>query len=645
MVNFDFYKEFRISEIDISSEFGKTEISHNKISDGNYAILGEAVTVTVYIPRSIFATEVNILFFDGYNDEFLFSEKGQYIESDLKYDKFKFKIESLKKIGLYFFFFEITADRLIYGYKLRNNILAFSFEFKNTEKRFQITVTKEEKETSEAIKGIMYHIFVDRFCRCENTAPGRAGILIEDWYSPITEYPEYTGAYLKNNTFFGGNLFGITEKLDYLSSLGVSIVYLSPIFESPSNHKYDTADYEKIDEGFGGENALDELIDAAKKRNMKIILDGVFNHTGSDSKYFNKYLNYDSIGAFQSKNSPYYNWYRFTEYPEKYECWWGIDILPRIFYDSGDAEKYFLSKNGVIEKWIKKGISGFRLDVADELSDSFIEKIRNKISEHNKNGLLYGEVWEDASNKIAYGVRKKYYLGNELSGVMNYPLREGIIEYIRNKSPEKLDYAINDVIFNMPKAIRDKTMNILGSHDTTRIISALSRENTEAKSNYELSTFKMSANEYQIAKRRVLSAYTLLTFLPGIPTVYYGDEVGVEGYGDPFNRKCFPWGFEDEEILNHFKLCGMLRKKEDALFDGELYALFLEKNILILERKKANKRFIFIYNNLHEYITVNFTIKLKELFSDKKDSVFVLKPESAYIFESDKICKIGCYIS
>ena len=155
----------------------------------------------------------------------------------------------------------------------------------------------------------------------------------------------------------------------------------------------------------------------------------------------------------------------------------------------------------------------------------------------------------------------------------------------------------------------------------------------------------MSANEYQIAKRRVLSAYTLLTFLPGIPTVYYGDEVGVEGYGDPFNRKCFPWGFEDEEILNHFKLCGMLRKKEDALFNGELYALFLEKNILILERKKANKRFIFIYNNLQEDITVNFTIKLKELFSDKKDSVFVLKPESAYIFESDKICKIGCYNS
>ena len=642
MINFDFYKEFRISETDISSESGKIKISHNKISDGNYASEGEAVTITASLPRGIFATEIRVLFFDGYNNEFLFSEKGLYIESDLKYDKFKFQTDSLKEIGLYFFFFEINADGLIYGYKSKNNILSFSFNSKNTEKRFQITVTK--KENSEVIKGIMYHIFVDRFRRTENTAPGKNGVLIEDWYSHITEYPEYPGAYLKNNTFFGGTLFGVTEKLDYLASLGVSIIYLSPIFESPSNHKYDTADYEKIDEGFGGENAFRELIEAAQKRNIRVILDGVFNDTGADSIYFNKYSKYDSVGAFQSKNSPYYNWYRFTEYPEKYECWWGIDILPRIFYDSGDAEKYFLSKNGVIEKWMQKGILGFRLDVADELSDSFIEKIRNKISEYNKNALLYGEVWEDASNKIAYGVRKKYYLGNELSGVMNYPLRDGIIDYIRNKSCEKLDYAINDVIFNMPKTIREKTMNILGSHDTPRIISALSRENAESKSNADLSTFKMSKPEYEIAKRRVLSAYTLLTFLPGIPTVYYGDEVGVEGYRDPFNRKSFPWGLEDEEILNHFKVCGGLRK-DDTLFNGDLYTLFLDRDILIIERKKGNKRFILIINNSQRNVTVNFTIKLTEVFSNKKDSVFILKPETSYIFQSEKICKIGCYPS
>ena len=639
----DFYKKFRIYERDINSLNGEIKIFHNRQYDGNYALIGEKVQIAAFLPRVLSIKEVKAVFSDAYSGDVSFTCFGKTVSSDLYFDIFEFNIDSIASVGLYFIHFEINSETKIYGCKLKNNIITFSFDSPSEKNCFQITVSKENTE-QEKIRGIIYHVFVDRFRRVKNTPVCDDAILIDDWYSDITEYPKYPGAYLKNNTFFGGNLYGIIEKLDYLVSLGVSVIYLSPIFESPSNHKYDTGDYEKIDEGFGGEKAFTELIEKAGERNIKIILDGVFNHTGADSKYFNKNARYDSVGAFQSKESPYYNWYRFTEYPEKYVCWWGIDILPRIFYDSGDAEKYFLRENGVIDKWMKKGAYGFRLDVADELSDSFIEKIRTKISETNKNALLYGEVWEDASNKIAYGVRKKYYLGTELSGVMNYPLRIGIIEYIRNKKCDRLDYAINEVMMNMPRKIRDNAMNILGSHDTVRIISALSEIDKEGKSNDELSKLRMNDGEYILAKKRVMSAYTLLATLPGIPTVYYGDEAGVEGYSDPFNRRTFPWGFEDREILEYYKKCGMLRMENAAFCDGDFYVLHLDDDLFIFERKKDKERFLIVYNNSTHNFKVEFSIKVTEKLKDITGQEFLLIPEKAYIFKAERCeIKIGCY--
>ncbi len=644
MRSFDFYKNFRIYQSDISALKGEIKIFHNGTCDGNYALPNENVEIILSLPREISAKDTTVIFYDAYNCNAGFKCSGKMINSDKRFDYFNFNIESMRYATLYFFYFEINAESKIYGFKFKNSLVSVSFSVPEEKNCFQITIT-DEIGNYKKIPGIIYHIFVDRFRKSKESHVREGGILIEDWYSNITEYPEYPGAYLKNNTFFGGNLYGITEKLDYLASLGVSIIYLSPIFESPSNHKYDTSDYEKIDEGFGGEVAFEELIKKAGDYNIKIILDGVFNHTGADSKYFNRYNNYDTLGAFQSKKSPYYSWYRFTEYPEKYVCWWGIDILPRIFYESSDAENYFVSENGIIDKWIKKGVFGFRLDVADELLDSFIEKIRRKISKTNEHALLYGEVWEDASNKVAYGVRKKYYLGNELSGVMNYPLMRGIIDYIRNKKSDRLDYAINEIMLNMPKRIRHNTMNILGSHDTARIISALSEVNVSKKSNDELSTFKMNYTDYLIAKNRLISAYTLITALPGIPTVYYGDEAGLEGYSDPFNRKAYPWEREDCEILNHYKRCGNLRIKKDVFFDGDFHVLHLDDDLFIFERKDKNERFVIVYNNSKENYKIEFFASATEILSNKTSKEFLLFSEKSLIFKAE-MCKIkiGCYV-
>ena len=231
--------------------------------------------------------------------------------------------------------------------------------------------------------------------------------------------------------FFGGNLSGIIEKLPYLSALGVTCIYLSPICKAASNHKYDTGDYFSIDPSFGDDNTLKELLEKAHDLGIRIILDGVYNHTGDDSLYFNKYGNYPTVGAYQSKDSPYYNWYSFKDFPDKYDCWWDITILPKLNLGNREVREYFLSNNGVLARYLALGVDGFRLDVADELDDAFIASAKERLCCFGKDKILFGEVWEDASSKEAYGQLKRYYWGNELDGVMNYPLREGIIRFVK----------------------------------------------------------------------------------------------------------------------------------------------------------------------------------------------------------------------
>ena len=373
----------------------------------------DTVEFKLLIPRRCGATKVRLhLCGEGIENKF-------YHQFDFNWSAFEGANDiycctldmSVIGVGLYYYKYEITSStNAFYGEGRGFGELT---KMENaTDGMIQLLIYSEKSDSAKWMHGgIMYHIFVDRFRKSGKCKAKKNAVMNDDWYNGIPQYASVPGGYVENNMFFGGDLYGIIDKLDYIEELGVTCLYLSPIFDAYSNHKYDTGDYMSVDSMFGSEKALDTLIKEAKKRNIHIIFDGVFNHTGADSIYFNKFGNYSSVGAYQSKESPYYEWYNFRNYPDDYECWWDVKILPRVNSDSLSYQKYILGDGGVVEKWMKKGIDGFRLDVADELSDSFLRTLNKKLKSINPNGIVYGEVWEDASNKIAYDKRKKYFLG------------------------------------------------------------------------------------------------------------------------------------------------------------------------------------------------------------------------------------------
>ena len=382
---------------------------------------------------------------------------------------------------------------------------------------------------------------------------------------------------------------------------------------------------------FGDEDTFETLVQEAKKRNIQIILDGVFNHTGADSLYFNKYGNYNSLGAYQSKKSPYYEWYNFKDYPNKYECWWDVQILPRVKSDTPSYKKFILGDGGVIEKWMKKGIAGFRLDVADELSDDFLKTLNEKVKSINPNGIIYGEVWEDASNKIAYDKRKRYFLGNELDSVMNYPLREAIIDYVKNGDFEKLTNTFTMLYSHYPKTSCDLLMNVLGTHDTERILTVLGGESSDGYTNEQLSTMKMSKKELKLAINRLKMAYAINATVPGIPCIFYGDEAGMEGYCDPFNRLPFPWGREIHEIRDFYKKIGEIRTKESLYKDGNFRLLHCDSDVFAFARYNQKSCIITVVNISDKTVNISSSLKLQNLITGKigneldKSSVAIFK--------------------
>ncbi len=455
------------------------------------------------------------------------------------------------------------------------------------EHSYNVTVYKKGYKTPDWIKGgIMYQIFCDRFARSEkHPYTLKEGTeLYEDWENGIPQFAEYPGAPLKNNCFFGGTLYGIIERLDYLQSLGVTTLYLNPIFEAASNHKYDTADYMKVDQMFGGDEALDELIAELKKRDMHIVLDGVFNHTGSDSIYFNRYGRYKTLGAYQSKDSPYYDWYDFVKHPDSYNCWWGVTILPCIKKDSKGFREFICGKDGVAAHYLKKGIDGWRLDVADELSDEFLDELRRTSHSVNKDSYIIGEVWEDASDKIAYDRRRKYFQGTQLDAVMNYPYRNAIIDYILSGNSNKLAYEVSLLYRNYPKQVSDALMNSLGTHDTERIINMLSGVNMSAMTNRESSTYRLPLMVKKEAAEKVKLAAFLCYTLPGYPCVYYGDEIGMEGGKDPFNRMPYAYSKADKGMLAFYRKLGAIRASIPDFKDGELQVLAAENGLFLFKR-------------------------------------------------------------
>ncbi len=498
--------------------------------------------------------------------------------------------EICKSDGLFFCHFEFASGGKRYYTAFDGYNCYLSDKFVN---ETQILVYDEKYLSPEwIIGGNVYQIFPDRFARGGNVTKREDAIYDDEWDNGIPEYPEITYDAFPNNKHFGGTLYGVAEKLDYLVSLGIDCIYLNPIFEAFSCHKYDTADFMSVDKSFGGDEALQYLIDKAHERGIKIVLDGVFNHVGNDSIYFDAYGKYGN-GACQSKDSPYYNWFTFDRYPDKYECWWGITNLPRIVR----CESYirFITES-VIPKYMKMGIDGWRLDVVDELEGDVLDRIVSAIKDCKPDAIIIGEVWEDASNKIAYDERKRYFRGTQLDSVTDYPIRNAIIELVKWGESGAFVNTLQTLYRNYPPKKLACLMNYLGSHDTERITTVLGGDEDIGYSNSELAHKRMDVKTRDKAKELLKNAYLLLAALPGVPCLFYGDEIALEGYRDPFNRRPFPTSGFDDEFSHFFMRVNNLRHEEELFRSEEMRVWEEDRGVVHIVRKGNDKRLHILAN-------------------------------------------------
>ena len=625
-----FFYDASMANVEIKKEIKTKSSWENAPYLGAFSIDDE-VRFSIYIPRALGA----------YGAAFRINKDGEdyrdiqfsYLRTEGSRDIYQVELNIrsfCEGAASALFFYEILilrGEKTLFTSTYNN----YDFELKNhSDSKFTLLVYDNEFYPKEWFGiGIMYHIFVDRFAKGEIKPYFRDDIEInEDWENGIPQYAEYQGAPLKNNMFFGGNLAGISDKLDYIASIGTKVIYLSPIFKAYSNHKYDTGDYSVVDEAFGGEEALCELIKKADQKGIKIILDGVFNHTGDDSLYFNRYGKYASCGAYNDESSPYHNWYRFKKFPDEYESWWGIDILPKLDQHNKECKDFFVGKGGIIEKYTKMGIGGWRLDVADELPDDFLDELRKTAHESSDGrAVIIGEVWENAAVKIAYGKRRRYFQGKQLDSVMNYPLRNGIVEFLKSGRAEMLYNALTELYSSYPRFVCDSLMNILGTHDTERILTVLGENYSPDESNAELSVKRMSDEEKAKAVKYLKIASVLQYTVYGIPSVFYGDEAGLEGYHDPFCRRTFPWGREDEDLLAHYRKLGELRLSEKAFDRGDFRILERGEETIAFERRRDDSTVIVAANRSAGYYVLAQNGKWLDLISGEifEDEILVAK--------------------
>ncbi|MBO7341967.1 MAG: glycoside hydrolase family 13 protein, partial [Clostridia bacterium] len=452
----------------------------------------------------------------------------------------------------------------------------------------------------------------------------------------------FAGAHVENNEFFGGTLWGVREKLPYLRSLGVGVLYLSPVFRAYSNHKYDTADYAEVDLGFGGETALRALLDECKKYDIIVVMDGVFNHTGDHSRYFERRGDYGGEGAYRAPHSKYADWYSFLHYPDAYEAWWGIPILPRLRLENPDVREYFLGEGGIVARYTEMGVGGWRLDVADELPDCFLEALRDVVkAKTGGNGVIFGEVWENAAAKISYGARRRYLQGGQLDSVMNYPLRAGLIAFARDADAHALCRVLREVWASYPTPVCHTLMNLLSTHDTARILTELGGERAAGHSNAALRDMRLSVEQQRTARARLKIAAALQYTVYGVPSLYYGDEAGLEGYGDPFCRRPFPWGREDKEILALYRKLGAIRCENSAFCDGDFKIIAEGAHALAFSRKNAQNHVIVAANRGTERFFVDLPAPAVELLSGEaqKKGRAAVEPDSVRIWRIEYVQK------
>jgi len=450
---------------------------------------------------------------------------------------------------------------------------------------FQVDVYLPDFQTPDWMKNaVVYQIFPDRFANGDKrndpkpSDPAVYGnpVLNQNW----SNLPEgYCRAYIGETCdedplgrdFFGGDLQGIISKLSYLQDLGVTALYLNPIFLAPSNHGYDTTDYLQIESYFGTQGTFQKLVAQAAKRGIHVILDGVFNHTSSDSIYFDKQSRYPKLGAYESRDSPYYDWYTFYTWPDSYNSWWGFDTLPVLTEIQKVRDFVFGDDRSVARWWLMQGAAGWRLDVAGDKSHDWWEEFRPRVKDASAEAIIIGELWDDAS---------EWVLGDELDTSMNYRFRRALLGFVngdtndpnqgfvRGLNADQFDGALHSIQEDYPAPAFATLMNLVDSHDTQRILWAL----TPGERNREDKEFSEANLAEGKAKQKLLAILQMT--LPGAPTIYYGDEVALTGDTDPDDRRTYPWGGEDTAMLAHYQLLTGLRNANSFLRTGSFDRLW-----------------------------------------------------------------------
>lgn len=527
-----------------------------------------------------------IYYKDRYDYHLHYKSKNMYIVSET--DLFTYYETSISvKWNRYRYFFELTDfnnfttlfnergfidekyDNTNQQSKTSNTLLINAFQFPYIARE---DVYNESKWLQESI---IYQIFPDRFCNGnsvinpKNTKP---------WGYPHVDY----------RSKFGGDIQGIIDKLDYLEDLGVNVIYLTPIFKSSSNHKYNTQDYYTIDPEFGSNELVKELIDKCHKKNIKIIFDAVFNHSGDDFFAFKDVLR-------NQKNSKYSDWYIINSFPVStkkinyYAFGNAHKNMPKLNTSNPEVTKYLLD---VAKFWIKEyKIDGWRLDVCDEVSHTFWKKFRDTIKSVNKDAVIIGEIMHEANN---------FLKGDQLDSIMNYPIKFACVDFFAKKNitaREFLNILGQNRMLYM-NSINKQLLNLIGSHDTARFL-------TECHDNIE----KM--------KLAICFQFTYV----GVPYIYYGDEIGLCGGEDPQNRKCMIWNekLQNHDLLNFYKKMITIRKKHPTFVHGDFKEISGENNILSYSREYNNEKYIIIINNNDhsEYIDLNANYTCTNLITNK----------------------------
>ncbi len=557
--------------------------------------------------------------------------------------------------------------------------------------------------TPDWAKGaVMYQIFTDRFYNGDksNDVETNEYYYIGDYSRRVTNWDKYP-ANMGVREFYGGDLQGVMDKLDYLQELGVEVVYFNPLFVSPSNHKYDIQDYDYIDPHYGkivddgGEVLPDgvtdnsqatkykkrttglknleasnelfiKLVEELHRRGMKVILDGVFNHCGSFNKWMDRERIYEGEadyepGAYVSADSPYRSYFRFfKEGPENwpyngnYDGWWGHDTLPKLNYeDSVKLENYILY---IGRKWVSPpyNVDGWRLDVAADLGRSneynheFWQKFRRAVKDANPNALILAEHYGDPSDWLK---------GDEWDTVMNYDAFMEPVTWFLTGMEKHSDEAREELLGNIDNFIGSMAhhmsnmltpslqvaMNELSNHDHSRF---LTRTNHMVGRVEHLGP--EAANEY-VNKAVMREAVVMQMTWVGAPTVYYGDEAGVCGFTDPDNRRTYPWGYEDQELIAFHKEAIRIHKEHPALKTGSLKILGGEENILSYARFKGHDRIIVVINNRSERAEVKVPVweaeipikcRMKRLLYSYKDG-YTTEYEEYLVEDGEVVANMG----